>query len=70
VQRVPVTSASIVSLGYDAATSTLEVEFAGGGVYRYFAVPRAVHESLLKAESVGRTFNVVVRGRYPCTPVA
>jgi len=70
VQRIPITSASIASLGYDPATSTLEVEFEGGGVYRYFAVPRAVHESLLKSESIGRTFNVVVRGRYPWTPVS
>lgn len=70
MQRVPVTSTSIASLGYDAATSTLEVEFETGAVYRYFAVPRAVHDALLKAESIGQTFNVVVRGRYPWTPVA
>lgn len=70
MQRIPVASASISSLGYDPATSTLEVEFASGDVYRYFAVPRAVHVSLLAAESVGRTFNVVVRGRYPWEPVA
>ena len=70
MRRTPVTSSSIVSVGYDDASSTLEVEFVGGRVYRYFAVPRAVYRSLLEAASVGATFNVVVRTRYPSAPVS
>jgi len=42
-----------VSVGYDAATSTLEVEFKHGAVYQYFGVPAAEHAALVRASSVG-----------------
>lgn len=70
MQRVPVTSSVLVSVGYDKASSTLEVEFQDGDVYRYFLVPARVHAGLLAAaeagESVGRYFNEHVKGPgYP-----
>ena len=43
----------------------MEVEFHSEKVYRYFAVPHAVYEGLLSAESVGAFFNQRVRDRYP-----
>ncbi|MEQ0565458.1 KTSC domain-containing protein [Amycolatopsis sp. NEAU-NG30] len=59
-------SASIASIGYDAAVGTLEVEFRSGGVYHYYAVPREVHRAFLAADSHGRFFRTSIRDRYPC----
>ena len=53
MRRVPVESSAVVSIGHDEATNTLEVEFAGGGVYRYFGVPRSRDEEFLAAPSIG-----------------
>lgn len=63
------TSSSIASLGYDAVRCVLEVEFDGGTVYRYFDVPAAAVETLLAAQSIGRTFNAWIRDRYRCVRV-
>ena len=59
-------SSQILSIGYDKATETLEVEFVKGSVYQYDAVPSHVYEALLKAESIGRTFGITVKGIYTC----
>ena len=53
MQRTPVSSSNCASVGYDAATSTLEVEFKRGGIYQYFDVPASEHAALLTAPSVG-----------------
>jgi hypothetical protein len=34
--RVAVKSSSVTSVGFDASLSAMEIEFAGGAVYRYF----------------------------------
>ena len=39
-------SEAIASVGYDRATNVLELELAEGEVYRYYAVPRRVHQEL------------------------
>lgn len=46
-------SSNIVSAGYDAESKVIEVEFVGGAVWRYHAVPVSVWESLCTAPSVG-----------------
>lgn len=63
--RVAVESSSVTSVGFDVALSTMDVEFAGGAVYRYFAVPAAVHAALMGASSKGVFFNQHVRAKYP-----
>jgi hypothetical protein len=64
MRRQPVESSSLVSVGYDAAEQTLEIEFAGGAVYRYFEVPDFVHRRLLGSSSPGRFVNAVVKPNY------
>lgn len=65
MRRSRVVSRAIVSVGYDAATNVLEVEFADdGGVYQYFAVPASVAAAMLQAESIGRFFGEHVKPRY------
>jgi hypothetical protein len=59
VDRVPVSSTSIASIGYDGASSTLELEYRHGGLYRYFEVPPDVYQELMAAPSAGASI-----GRY------
>jgi hypothetical protein len=49
---------------YDAATAVLEIEFPGGDVYQYLAVPREDYDGLLQAASKGRFFHSNIRGRF------
>ena len=41
------------SVGYEAKSKVLEIEFESGEIYQYFEVPRGVLEALLRAESKG-----------------
>jgi hypothetical protein len=54
--RQPVRSSNIASIGYDAGSSTLEVEFVTGAVYQYYNVPKSVYEGLMNAKSHGSYF--------------
>ena len=40
MEREPVVSSNLVSVGYDPASETLEVEFIKTGVYQYLNVPQ------------------------------
>lgn len=64
MERTPVTSSQIASVGYDTESQILEVEFAKGGVYRYFDVEPETHAGLLRAESLGRHFGQNIRGKF------
>jgi hypothetical protein len=66
MQRQPVKSSQIRSVGYDSAAQVLEIEFHSGGVYRYFGVPSEVHTALLRARSRGRYFEAHIKGAYLC----
>lgn len=65
MDRTPVRSSNIRSLGYDARTRILEVEFHSGGVYQYFSVPEAVYQSFMRATSKGSYFHDNIKDRYP-----
>jgi hypothetical protein len=63
MERIKVKSSNISSIGYDAATKTLEVEFSNSGVYQYKEVPKEVYEGFSKAESIGSYFAKSVRAK-------
>lgn len=66
VYRRPVESSLIRSVGYDVASSVLEIEFAEHGrVYEYFDVPLSVYSELMAAESKGAYFNDRIKDMYP-----
>ena len=67
--REPVVSTSIVSIGFDADNTMLEVEFVTGSVYRYRNVEEDVFERLLDAPSKGTFFNEHIRDAYLCERV-
>ncbi|MFE7562128.1 KTSC domain-containing protein [Kitasatospora sp. NPDC057500] len=64
MNRTPVDSSALRSVGYDAARRVLELEFTAGGVYAYLAVPGRVHRELMAAGSHGRYFVREIRDRY------
>ena len=65
MQRVGVSSSNLRSVGYDASTQTLEVEFLNGGLYQYFGVPASVHAGLMAASSHGSYFDAhIKKGPY------
>ncbi len=64
MERTPVKSSSIRSVGYDPETRMLEVEFASGAVYQHQDVPPELHKGLTDAESPGRFYQQNLRGRF------
>ncbi len=69
MNREPVESSMIRSVGYDAATETLEVEFTSGTVYQYVEVPPEVHRELMEAGSCGSYMRACVIDAYDCRQV-
>ena len=70
MKRTPVQSSVIKSLGYDEATSRLEVEFVReGDVYEYRMVPASTYRELMQAESLGAYFDLHVRHTFPYTRI-
>jgi hypothetical protein len=66
MDRQPVTSSNLASIGYDPATETLEVEFKNGLVYQYYNVPQIIFDQLHQAASVGTFFNANIKNSYAC----
>lgn len=64
MDRVPVNSSNLRSVGYDSISKILEVEFHTGTVYQYFDVPDAIHQGLMSASSHGRYFYYTVRYKF------
>jgi hypothetical protein len=65
MKRQPLRSSVLKSAGYDPATAVLELEFASGDIYRYFAVPPSVFKALIDDDSPGAYFNKSISDRYP-----
>jgi KTSC domain len=71
MEREPVESSNLASVGYDSDSETLEVEFKkGGAIYRYFNVPPIEHERLVNAHALGATvgtyFSANIRNAFSC----
>ena len=64
IERAPVESSSLVSIGFAREARVLEIEFRSGAIYRYLGVPQTVFEALRKADSKGRYFAQSIRGKY------
>ncbi len=64
MDRIQVDSSNVASVGYDHASSTLEIEFSGGAIYQYFDVPPSTYEGLVSAKSPGGFVHQQIRGIY------
>jgi hypothetical protein len=61
VERQLVKSSNIKSVGYDAETRTLEVEFLSGGIYQHTDISPEQHRALIESESPGKFYNATFR---------
>jgi hypothetical protein len=66
MKRARIDSTSLESVGYEAASKTLEVEFSGGAVYQYLEVPEAELRKLMRARSRGAYLNQHIKPRFLC----
>lgn len=65
IERRPVESSNLASVGYDGTFNVLEVEFKTGDIYRYFGVPIDVGLGLIDAPSKGKYFHAnIVQGGF------
>lgn len=69
IERHPVQSTVLASVGYDAAKRLLEIEFRSGSIYRYLEVPGEIHRRLLAADSKGNFFGANIRDKFRCERV-
>jgi len=61
VERQPVESEALRSVGYDPSSRVLEIEFTSGSVYRYFGVPADTYAGLMESNSFGSFFAEHIR---------
>lgn len=64
MDRKPVDSSNLSSVGYDPASKTLEIEFNSGSIYQYSGVPEYIYNGLMNAPSKGKYLNQNVKTRY------
>jgi hypothetical protein len=62
--RHSVDSSMASTVGYDATTETLEIEFRSGDVWRYHSVPKQVYLEMISG-SIGQYFQAHIKGEYP-----
>ena len=65
MQRVPVVSSNLVSVGYDDERMILEIEFKQNHVYQYKDVPKFHFEAIMEpTQSKGRYLHAHIKGVY------
>ncbi|HJX57016.1 MAG TPA: KTSC domain-containing protein [Methanoregula sp.] len=64
LERQPVKSRILRSMGYDEGTKILEIEFQTGLVYQYAGVPPKVYQELIRSDEIGKYFIDKVRNRF------
>lgn len=69
MDRQPVNSTNLASVGYNPSSETLEVEFKNQSVYEYYNVPQFMFDQLIQASSPGTFFNTNIKNAYACSRV-
>ncbi len=69
MQREPVVSSNIRTIGYEEATQTLEIEFLNSSIYQYYNVPQNIYSEMMKADSKGKFLHFYINNAYPCSRV-
>ncbi|NTV46696.1 MAG: KTSC domain-containing protein [Chlorobiales bacterium] len=64
MDRTPISSSNLRSVGYDQNQKILEVEFDSGSVYQYYSIPESVYSELMSASSHGKYFSRYIRNNY------
>ena len=63
-------STSVRWFRYDPSGRTLDLEYVGGGTYRYFGVDPASYRGLERALSKGRYVNFRIKPVFPYSRLA
>lgn len=69
MERRQVQSSNVKSVGYDASTGTLEIEFHSGGTYLYYDVPEETYAKLMDSPSIGRAVKELIVGHFRHEPI-
>ena len=70
MERSPVQSSNVASIGYDRDSSTLEIEFVSGSIYQYLNVPESIFTGLMNAPSKGSFLDQFVKkAGYPYSQI-
>lgn len=64
MDRIPVESSNLRSIGYDAASQTFEVEFKNHAIYQYYNVPEQIWMELEAAPSKGKYYSSQIKDRF------
>ena len=64
MERTPVSSSNIASVGYDEDNQILEIEFNDGSIYQYSGVPSSEHDGIMNADSKGKYLHANIKKRY------
>ena len=69
MNRESVASSTIVSIGYDEPSQTLEVEFKSGTLYQYYNVPQGLADEFMQSGSKGQFLHYNFKSTYPYSRV-
>ena len=64
MEKYSVASSNITSIGYDAPSQILEVEFLSGMIYQYYGVPKSSYDELMRTGSKGRFLIANIKNAY------
>jgi KTSC domain-containing protein len=64
MEKLHVSSSTIIEVGYDSNLKTLEIQFSDTGTYRYFGVPITVFNDLMNASSKSQYFKAKIKDRF------
>lgn len=64
MERQPVKSTVLASIGYDPQAEVLEIEFCSGRIYRYHGVSAELHAWLMRSPHKGGIFNRMIDGKF------
>jgi len=64
MDRKYIDSSMLRGIGYDADSSTLELEFNSGAVWQYFDFPESLWYEFETAESQGKFFHQQIKNQY------
>lgn len=70
MERQPVNSSNLASIGYDGGNEILEIEFKNGRIYIYFNIHENVYDRLINASSHGKYFDKNIKNAgYRCEEI-
>jgi hypothetical protein len=64
MNRSPVSSRILASVGYEPVAKVLEIQLKSGSIFQYFDVPDTVYEAFMAADSKGKFFYSEIETAY------